>query len=153
MCAKDKQKHKCCDCGKVAVWRSEGKRTMYYCDDCIHNNNVSLNNLSFESEGFIKTKLQETFEVTYDDILECSMMSFNDYLTAKDEIDIQTVIDNVFLHNRNDNEAYTIDYHKFMSKLGSDFTFYVSAKSSPNWYGWKKFYTNFKKNLSDLKDS
>ena len=38
MSKKENRKHKCCECGKTAVWFNEygtNNRTKYYCEDCV----------------------------------------------------------------------------------------------------------------------
>ena len=43
MANKNNQKHKCCECGAIAVWYNEynnSRKTNYYCDDCIPRGSI-----------------------------------------------------------------------------------------------------------------
>lgn len=43
MSKKNNQKHKCCECGNIAVWFNEWsntKKVKYYCDDCVPRGSV-----------------------------------------------------------------------------------------------------------------
>ena len=43
MSKKDKQKHKCCECGKIALWYNEynnKRKAKYYCDDCVPRGSI-----------------------------------------------------------------------------------------------------------------
>ena len=44
MSKKLNRKHRCCECGKIAVWYNEfgtKNRTKYYCEDCVTRGSIS----------------------------------------------------------------------------------------------------------------
>ena len=56
----NKQKHKCCECGEIAVWFNEynsSKKTKYYCDKCVPRGSIcNVDNLEDFGEPQYKNR-------------------------------------------------------------------------------------------------
>ena len=60
MSKKLNRKHRCCECGKIAVWYNEfgtKNRTKYYCEDCVPRGSISnVDNIEEKIKQFWKEK-------------------------------------------------------------------------------------------------